>query len=72
MVQPFEILSNPRDWKPGDTQEIPESALKNLRREGRFDSSPQIYELDGSRWKARDKVSQPTGETLLTLVCVNE
>ena len=65
----FKVL---RAWKPGDTRQLPEKALKNLQLEGRYDSYSKIYEFDGARWKVSGQVSQASGETLYTLVCVNE
>lgn len=59
-----------RQWKPGDTREVSEKVLKKVRLEGHFDSYSQTYNLDGRRWKIRAQVSLPTGETLYTLVCV--
>lgn len=69
MGSPFNVL---RPWKPGDTREVPEDALKKAQVKGRFDSYSQIYELDGRHWKVQGKVSKPTGETLYTVVCVDE
>ena len=69
MDNPFNVL---KPWKPGDTRELAERALKRARLEGRFDSYSQVYELDGGRWKIQSRVSQPSGETVITLVCVNE
>jgi hypothetical protein len=68
-VADFKIL---RDWKRGDTREIHEAALKKARLEDRYDSYSQTYQLDGRLWKIRGQTSRPTGETLYTLVCVNE
>ena len=61
-----------KDWKPGDAREVSDAALKKARIEGLFDSYSQVYQLDGKRWKVRDQISKPTGETVYTLVCVNE
>jgi hypothetical protein len=69
MSNPFKVI---RTWKPGDTRELSERALKQVRIDGRFDSYAQLYEIDGARWKVAGKVSQASGETLYTLVCVNE
>ncbi len=69
MSNPFNVL---RPWKPGDTRELSDKALKKARLEGRFDSYSQFYVLDGRRWKVQGQVSQPTGETIYTLVCVDE
>ena len=69
MGNPLNIL---RPWKPGDTRDISEKVLRKAHLEGRFDSYSQVYELDGSRWKVQGQVSQPTGDTIYTLVCVNE
>ncbi len=69
MSNPFNVL---RSWKPGDTRELSEKVLKKARLEGLFDSYSGIYDLDGRRWKVQGQVSQPTGETIYTLVCVNE
>jgi len=62
----------PEKLEFGDTREIPESALENLRMEGRFDSSSQIDGLNRNRWKIRDKASQPPGEKLFALICVDK
>lgn len=72
MSNPFGALNVLKDWKPGDTRQIPEMVLKNARIQGLFDSYSQVYDLDGQRWKVRDQISQPSGDTLYTLVCVNE
>jgi hypothetical protein len=67
MINPFNVI---RPWNPGDTREVPERVLKQIRLEGRYDSYSQIYELDGHPWKVQGQVSQPSGETIYTLVCV--
>lgn len=72
MSNPFGALNVLKDWKPGDTRQVPEKVLKNARIQGLFDSYSQVYDLDGKRWKVRDQISQASGETLYTLVCVNE
>ncbi|HEV2500320.1 MAG TPA: hypothetical protein VGY31_12140 [Terriglobia bacterium] len=72
MSNPFGALNVLKDWKPGDTRQVPEKALKDARIKGLFDSYSQVYDLDGKRWKVRDQISQASGETLYTLVCVNE
>ncbi len=69
MSNPFNIL---HPWKPGDTRELSEQALKQAQLEGRFDSYAQVYELDGKQWKVQSRMSQASGETLYTLVCVEE
>lgn len=69
MGNPFNVL---RPWRPGDTRELSERALKQAQLEGKFDSYSQLYELDGQRWKIQGRVSQPNGETLFTLVSVEE
>ncbi|MDE3178970.1 MAG: hypothetical protein KGM47_04845 [Acidobacteriota bacterium] len=69
MGNPFNVLKN---WKPGDTRQMAEAALKKARVEGLFDSYSQVYEFDNARWKVRDQVSLASGETIYTLVCVNE
>lgn len=69
MSNPFNVLP---PWKPGDTREVSERTLKQAQLEGRFDSYAQVYALDGKPWKILGKVSQRSGETLYTLVCVNE
>jgi hypothetical protein len=72
MGNPLGPLNVLKAWKPGDTRQISEKTLKKVRLEGMFDSYSQLYELDGRRWKVREQVSQPNGETVFTLVCVNE
>lgn len=69
MRNPFHVI---KSWKPGDLRQIPEALLEKARFEGRFDSYSQVYEMDGRRWKVRSKVNRPTGETLMTLVCVDD
>ncbi len=69
MNNPFNVL---RPWQPGDTRELPERVLKSARLAGKFDSYSQVYELDGYRWKIQGQVNMPSGETVYTLVCVNE
>jgi hypothetical protein len=69
MDNPFNVL---KPWKPGDTRQITEGKLKQLNLEGKFDSYSRTYEIDGHTWKTQSQVSQASGETLYTLVCVNE
>jgi hypothetical protein len=69
MSNPFNVL---RPWKPGDTREVPERKLKQARLEEKYDSYSQTYELDGRNWKIQGQLSHPSGETIFTLVCVNE
>ncbi len=69
MSNPFNIL---KPWKPGDVREVTEKALKNAQIEGRYDSYARIYQFDGVRWRIQDKMSKAAGETVYTLVCVNE
>ncbi len=69
MDNPFNVL---KPWKPGDTRQITEGKLKQLNIEGKFDSYSRTYEIDGHNWKTQSQVSQASGETLYTLVCVNE
>ncbi len=69
MSNPFNVL---RPWKPGDTREVPERKLKEIRLEGKYDSYSQTYELDGRIWKIQGQLSHPSGDTIYTLVCVNE
>lgn len=69
---PFGALNVVKEWKPGDTCEVKESVLKSARIDGRFDSYSQVYELDGKRWKVQSQMSHASGETMVTLVCVNE
>ena len=72
MTDPLGNLKVLKQWKPGDRRELSEKVLKAIRLEGRYDSYSQIYELDGLRWKIQSQTSQPSGETIYTLVCVNE
>lgn len=69
MSNPFRVLPY---WKPGDTREISEKALKKAHLQGHFDSYSQVYELDGRRWKIQEQVARSTGETVYTLVCVDD
>jgi hypothetical protein len=69
MSNPINIL---RPWKPGDTREVSERALKQVRLDGKCDSYSQIYEIDGRPWKIQGQLSHPSGDTLYTLACVNE
>jgi hypothetical protein len=69
MSNPFNVL---KPWKPGDTRDIPERKLKQLNLEGKFDSYSQVYEIDNHSWKVQGHMSQASGETLYTLVCVDE
>lgn len=59
-------------WKPGETRELSEKTLRKARLEGRYDSYSQVYQLDGLGWKVQSQMSHPSGETIYTLVCVNE
>ena len=72
MSDPFGNLNIIKSWKPGDTRELPEQVLKKARIDGLYDSYSQVYELDKVRWKVQGQVSKPTGETIYTIVCVNE
>ncbi|MGH9396324.1 MAG: hypothetical protein ACRD18_05680 [Terriglobia bacterium] len=72
MSDPFGALNVLKEWKPGDTRQLTEAILKTARINGLFDSYSQVYELDHTRWKVRDQMSQASGETIYTLVCVNE
>lgn len=72
MSNPFGPLNVLKKYKPGDTREITEEILKKARIEGLFDSYSQVYDLDGSRWKVLGKTSLESGETVYTLVSVNE
>lgn len=69
MSNPFNVL---KPWKPGDTREIPERQLKQLRLDDKYDSYSHTFMLDGYNWKIQTQLSHPSGETLYTLVCVNE
>ena len=69
MGNPFKVL---RPWRPGDTRELTRRVLKQAQLEGKFDSYSQVYDLDGQRWKIQGQVSQPNGETVYTLVAVEE
>ncbi|MGH9405321.1 MAG: hypothetical protein ACRD3D_05715 [Terriglobia bacterium] len=71
MVNPLGPLNVLREWKPGDTRQLTERALRQARIDGHFDSYNQVYDLDGRRWKVTSQMSQATGETFSTLVCVN-
>ncbi|MGH9356588.1 MAG: hypothetical protein ACRD10_10710 [Terriglobia bacterium] len=71
MENPFGNLNVVKNWKAGDTRELSENVLKQARIDGLYDSYAQLYELDGARWKVRDQVSKPGGETVYTVVCVN-
>jgi hypothetical protein len=69
MSSPFNVL---RPWRPGDRRELSDKALKKAQLDGHFDSYSQVYELDGRRWKVQSQLSRSSGETVYTLVCVNE
>jgi hypothetical protein len=69
MTNPLNVL---KPWKPGDTREISERKLKQLRLEGKYDSYSRTYELDGRSWKIQSQLSHPSGDTIYTLVCINE
>jgi hypothetical protein len=69
MSNPFNVL---KPWKPGDTREVPERKLKQVRLDGKYDSYSQTYEIDGHQWKIQGQLSHPSGETIYTLACVNE
>ena len=72
MSNPFGPLNVLKEYKPGDTRQVAERVLKKARMDGLFDSYSQVYDLDGSRWKVREQMSLASGETVVTLVCVNE
>ena len=59
-------------WKAGDTRPLSEKTLRQAQLEGRYDSYAQVYQLDGLDWKVQSQMSYPSGETIYTLVCVNE
>jgi hypothetical protein len=69
MSNPFNVL---KSWKPGDTREIPERQLKQIRLEGKYDSYDRTFELDGRKWKIQAQLSHPSGETIYTFVCVDD
>ena len=69
MSSPFNAL---QPWKPGDTREVPEGTLKQLRLDGKHDSYSQIYEMDRRQWKIHGQLNRSSGDTIYTLVCVNE
>jgi hypothetical protein len=69
MSNPFNVL---KPWKAGDTRDVPERKLKQLRLEDKFDSYSKTYEIDNHQWKIQGQMSQSSGETLFTLVCVDE
>jgi hypothetical protein len=69
MSNPFNLL---QPWKAGDTRELSGGALKKANLEGKFDSNAPVYLLDGQRWKVLGKVNLPSGDSVCTLVGVNE
>ena len=69
MSNPFNVI---QPWKPGDTREVSESILKQASLDGKYDSYSQVYELDSRRWKIQGKTNRASGETIYSLVCVNE
>jgi hypothetical protein len=69
MSNPFNVL---KPWKAGDTRDIGERKLKQLNLDGKFDSYSRSYEIDKHLWKIQSQISQASGETLYTLVCVDE
>lgn len=68
-LNPFNVL---KAWKPGETRDVPERLLKQARLDGKFDSYSRVYEIDGYRWKVRERMNLASGETIITLICVNE
>ncbi len=68
-VPDFNVL---RNWKPGDTRQVPQRELDKARLEDRYDSYSKTYRLDGRLWKITGQTSRATGETILALVCVEE
>lgn len=72
MNDPFGKLNVVKNWKPGETRELTEPVLKKARIAGLYDSYSQVYHLDGAGWKIREQMSMPGGETVYTIVCVNE
>lgn len=72
MSNPFGPLNVLKEWKPGDTCDVSEGALKKARIDGRFDSYSQVYQIEGKRWKVQSQMSRASGDTVYTLVCVNE
>jgi hypothetical protein len=69
MSNPFNVL---KPWKAGDTRQIPERQLKQLQLDGKYDSYSKNYEIDSHLWEIQTRVSQASGETMFTLVCVDE
>ena len=69
MSNPFNVL---KPWKAGDTRDVGERKLKEIQLAGKYDSYSRTYELDGHAWKIQNQMSQASGETLYTLVCVDE
>ena len=69
MSNPFNVL---KPWKAGDTRDLPEAKLKQVQLEGKYDSYSRTYEIDGHVWKIQSQISKSSGETIFTLVCVDE
>ena len=66
MSNPFNVL---KPWKPGDTREVPERKLKQVRLEGKYDSYSQTYDLDG-RFEIQD--SLPSGTSTHSFAVTSE
>ena len=69
MTSPFNVL---KPWKAGDTRQVAERALKQVQLDGKYDSYSKTYQIDGHSWEIQSKLSQASGETMYTLVCVGE
>jgi hypothetical protein len=56
---------------PGDTREVPERTLTQARSQGLYDTTSQVYRLFTRQWKIQGQSSGASGETVITLVCVD-
>ena len=65
----FNILNT---GKPGDTRELSEAALEQLKFAGKYESYSRTYEMDGLQWEIQSKFTKPTGSTFYILVCLEE
>lgn len=72
MANPFGPLHVVRNWKPGDSREVPARELHRLQGTAAYDSYSKLYRIDGVSWLIEGQISRPNGQTLYLLRCVEE
>jgi hypothetical protein len=65
----FNVLGN---RKIGDKCELTDKQIHQLEIDGAFDSYDQLYEIEGKKWKIRNKTALADSSTIFTLQCVED